>query len=81
MKLFLNGFWSGFKEKTEGVNYSVFEHILEKVFDSSFWLTENLNDADMLLECWFAPSVFNRKTWKYSIFFFLVKGYIRFRPT
>jgi len=38
------------KLKTEG---------LEKAFDSLLELRENLNEADMLLECWFAPSVFN----------------------
>jgi len=69
MLLYLNGFWSGFSEKTNGVHYGFFESILKDVFETTIEVTQNINSADILLESHFGSSIFNIKEWKYSIFF------------
>ena len=69
MRVFLNGFWEGFVERTDGVHFGVFESILSRVFEQPIQLTSSMTDADILLESHCAPSVFSAKSWKYSIFF------------
>jgi hypothetical protein len=69
MLIYINGFWSGFAEKTDGVHWGFFEYILERVFDSKITLCSSIESADILLESYFGSSVFGAKAWKYSIFF------------
>jgi hypothetical protein len=69
MLLFTNGFWPGFNEGTDGVNFGFFKHVLEKVFNEEVQLATNINDADILLESHFGDSIYFEKNWKYSIFF------------
>jgi hypothetical protein len=69
MLVYINGFWPGFSERTDGVHWGFFEYILERVFDSKLQITNSIDDADMLLESYFGSSLFSRKQWKYSIFF------------
>jgi hypothetical protein len=69
MLLYINGFWPGFSEKTNGIHYGFFEIILNDVFQTPIHLTHTINSADILLESHFGPSIFNAKKWKYSIFF------------
>lgn len=68
MRIFLNGFWPGFAEQTDGVHFGFFERVLSRVFDQPMVLS-SIQDADILLESHCAPSVFSAKPWKYSIFF------------
>lgn len=69
MLVYINGFWGGFAERTDGVHWGFFEYILERVFDCEIHITGSIDDADILLESYFGSSVFSRKKWKYSIFF------------
>ena len=59
----------GFNEKTDGINFEVFQYILQKVFDTPIELTHNLDAADILLESHFNESMFFNKTWQQTIFF------------
>jgi len=69
MLIYINGFWSGFAEKTDGVHWGFFEYILERVFDCKIELSSSIESADILLESYFGSSVFSAKAWKYSVFF------------
>jgi hypothetical protein len=68
-QVFVSGWWSGFIEETDGVHFGFFQKILSDVFETEIVLTANLDDADILLESFFQPSVLYRKNWKTSIFF------------
>ncbi len=69
MFIYVNGFWSGFNECTDGVNFEFFKFIFEKVFNEEINLTNNFFKADILLETFFGPSMYFTKKWKYSVFF------------
>ena len=69
MLIYINGFWPGFSERTDGVHWGFFEYILERVFDCKIKLCSSIESADILLESYFGSSVFGTKSWKYSIFF------------
>jgi len=70
MKLvFINGWWAGFVEKTDGVHFGFFQKLLEQTFDTDIRLTTNLEEADILLESFFQSSIFHRRQWPISIFF------------
>jgi hypothetical protein len=69
MLIYINGFWGGFAERTDGVHWGFFEYILERVFETKLQITDSIDDADILLESYFGSSVFTHKIWKYSIFF------------
>jgi hypothetical protein len=67
--VFINGFWEGFLERTNGVHFGFFEHVLTKSIGSKVIVTQIIDLADILLESHFAPSVLSSKRWTYSIFF------------
>jgi hypothetical protein len=69
MNVYINGFWSGFVEKTNGVHWGFFETILTNVFDTNIEITNTMDKADILLETHFGNSLLDNKQWKYSIFF------------
>lgn len=69
MLIYINGFWPGFSERTDGVHWGFFEYILERVFDCKITLCSSIESADILLESYFGSPVFGAKVWKYSIFF------------
>jgi hypothetical protein len=69
MYVFLNGFWDGFAEKTDGVHYGPFESILTRVFEQPIHITRFVESADILVESHCSPSMFHVKKWKYSFFF------------
>ena len=68
-KVFINGFWPGFIEETEGGHFGFFKKILMSVFETDIHITTNIPEADILLETYFQQSVFFTKQWSYSIFF------------
>jgi hypothetical protein len=75
MKLFVNGFWSGFIDKSNPVNISFFIRLFELIFLSKIELCEDFTISDILLE-----TIFDNKTylfdkkWKYT---FLYSGETR----
>jgi hypothetical protein len=69
MLVFINAFWSGFLEKTDGVHFGIFQTLLSKVFDQAVYITKNIEEANILLESSFGESVLLNKKWTYSIFF------------
>ena len=69
MYIYCNGFWNGFKESTDGINFLFFKHILENVLNTEIYLSENLEISDILLESHFGNSLLFSKNWKYSLFF------------
>lgn len=69
MYIYCSGFWNGFKENIDGINFSFFKHILENVFNTEIRLSENLETSDILLESHFGNSMLFSKNWKYSLFF------------
>jgi hypothetical protein len=69
MLVYCNGFWSGFKENTDGINFSFFKYIFEKVFNEEIILSDFIEQSDILLESFFGTSQLSAKKWKYSIFF------------
>ena len=69
MLVFVNGFWSGFTENTNGVNFSPFQKLLSDALNEPVHLTSSINDAEILLESHFNQSVLLKKHWTYSIFF------------
>jgi hypothetical protein len=69
MYVYCNGFWNGFKEFSDGINFSFFKHILENVFGTEIQLSGNSETSDILLESHFGNSLLFSKNWKYSLFF------------
>jgi hypothetical protein len=69
MLVYINGFWPGFHECTDGVHWGFFQAILEGALHCKLHLTRTIELADILLESHFGPSVFEQKAWRYSFFF------------
>jgi len=67
-KIYINSFWPGFIEKTNGVHIDFFTMILTRIFGIKI-LLGNFNESNILLESHFGSSVISLKKWKYSIFF------------
>ena len=69
MKLFINGFWDGFIEKTNPTDISFFIDLFKLVFNEEIELGD-FNDSDILLETIFEKKTFlYEKQWKYSFLF------------
>jgi hypothetical protein len=69
MKLVINGFWSGFIDKTNPVHIDFFIDLFSNVFNTTVTLSDN-NDGDILLENVFVENtmLFDFK-WKYTFLF------------
>lgn len=69
MKIYINGFWNGFIENTDPINFFFFKNVLSKVFNEDIEIG-NVAESDILLESIFSDKTFlNYKKWKYTIFF------------
>ena len=72
MKIFFNGFYSGFLEnKNTGTNVDFFIYLFEKIYNESI-IISNLNDSDILCEFDMlinTKSVVNIKKWKHTYLF------------
>jgi hypothetical protein len=77
MKLFVNGFWDGFVEKTNPVHIGFFLDVFKEVFGSDIQLCSQIMESDILLESIFGSSVLGHKGWKYT---FLFSGESRLVP-
>lgn len=69
IRVFVNGFWDGFVERTNGVHFGFFDHVLTIALKRRVAVAPSIENADVLLESHFGPSVFKSKWWVYSIFF------------
>ncbi len=70
MKLYINGFWSGFIEKTNPVNISFFLELFEKIFNENIIICDSIDDSDILLETIFSNiTLLFTKKWKYTFLF------------
>jgi len=66
-KIYVNGFWGGFIEKTDANHIEFFENIFRVSFMRDFCITQDMNDANILFESVFAPSLVNAKKWLHTI--------------
>lgn len=67
--IFLNGFWNGFAEKTDGISMSFFEELFSKTILRNFKITKDIAIANVLFESVFSNTLTNIKNWKYKILF------------
>ena len=49
-KLYFNGFWSGFHDRTNAVNDLFFLNVMKNVYNTNIEVTYNINAADILIE-------------------------------
>jgi len=69
-KIYCNGFWSGFtnRETTTGqMNVNFFADILSRTRLKGFVFVDDMEDANVLFESVFAPSIVSLKQWKYKL--------------
>ena len=70
-KIYCNGFWCGFtnraKTATDELNVDFFADILSRTRLKSFMFVDHIEDANVLFESVFAPSMVSLKTWKYKL--------------
>ena len=69
--IFINGFWSGFVSKKDGIHIGFIETLLKKTKLFNFELTSNIDRANILFESCFGPSICdsNNKKWDKKIYF------------
>ena len=70
MKVYFNGFWGGFIEKTDGINVDFFIKLLTDVYNEEINISDNLDDSDILVESVFIKNEYiNYKKWKATFLF------------
>jgi len=70
MKVYFNGFWSGFIEKIDPINVDFFTNLLFDIYNEKILIASNLNDADILVESAFTNTYYvNYKKWKSSFLY------------
>jgi hypothetical protein len=77
MKIFVNGFWGGFKEGTDGVHFGAFRKVL---FNDTIEFTDSIEEADILLESHFGPSAFPRANHCSTTIFFSGEADVKVPP-
>lgn len=66
--IYVHGFWSGFLEKTDANHIGFFESIFKSTFyPSVIEFTSDVNQANILFESLFLPSIANAKKWLYKV--------------
>ena len=67
-KIYVNGFWPGFTNKTDANHIGFFENLFSntKIFNN-FQITNDINQANVLFESLFGNSLVNQKKWLYKI--------------
>ena len=69
-KVYFNGFWGGFIEKTDPINVDFFTTFLFDIYNEKIIISSNLDDADILVESAFANTYYvNYKNWDESFLF------------
>jgi hypothetical protein len=70
MKCFVNGFWPGFVDNTDIINYDFFKVLFAQVFNEDVVPSSNMNECDILLESVFTNDIcVLAKDWKYTFLF------------
>ena len=70
MKVFFNGFWSGFIERTNAVNEKFFLELMCQVYDTTVETTTNISEADILIEnTQITNSYRDSKQWRHTYLF------------
>lgn len=67
--IYLNGFWNGFKEESDGINFKHIKNILKETKIKKFKLTDDIDSANVLIESLFDTTKCNYKKWDYKIHF------------
>lgn len=67
-KVYFNGFWSGFFERTNPVHVDFFIKLLEDIFQENI-VVGNIDDSDILFETIFEESKLDSRSWKYTFLF------------
>jgi GR25 family glycosyltransferase involved in LPS biosynthesis len=65
--IFLNGFWEGFADKTDGVHIGLLEKLFINTKLENFRITNNIVEANILVESIFSQSLSQIKLWRYKI--------------
>ena len=68
MKIYFNGFWNGFIDKTDPVNCTFFLDLFKKVFNVDCFIGD-INDSNIICESVFGTSHLTYKKWDYSFYF------------
>jgi hypothetical protein len=68
-KVYIHGWYSGFKEKNEGLHLGYFEEIFKRTQIKNYVICDNYNDSDVLLDSLFDQSIISWKDWKIKIHF------------
>jgi hypothetical protein len=69
-KVYFNGFWGGFIERTDPISVDFFTNLLFDIYGEQVSITESLDDANILVECAFTNKYFvNYKAWDASFLF------------
>ncbi len=67
-KIYVNGFWNGFVNKTDANDITYFENIFLKLFNN-YEITNDINKANILFESMFSGSLVRHKKWELTIFY------------
>ncbi len=67
-KIYVNGFWGGFVDKTDANNITYFENIFSKLLNN-YEITNDVNTANILFESMFSGSLVRHKKWELTIFY------------
>ena len=67
--IYIQGFWKGFVEKENGIHIEFFEEVLKKTKLKNFKITENFEEANVLLDSIFDIFLTHKKDWKYKLHF------------
>ena len=57
-KVYFNGFWGGFIEKTDPISVDFFTTFLFDIFSEKIIISSNVDDADILVESAFTDSYY-----------------------
>lgn len=73
-KMYINGFWTGFNDRTDANHIGIFETLFSKTKLGKIELVSNMMDADVLFESLFDSSKMDAidslgKKWKHTIYF------------
>jgi hypothetical protein len=70
MKVYFNGFWDGFYDKTDPIHIGFFLRLLSDVYNEEVRISFNMDEADILMESIFTKTTYiNYKKWKSSFLF------------
>jgi hypothetical protein len=70
MKVYFNGFWGGFIEKTDPISVEFFTNLFFDIYGEHISITDSLDEANILVEAVFTSTYYvNYKKWDASFLF------------